>query len=45
MFLAGCRSPGCLAAEEGDVLRQFSAGRYAIFNIIDGLSTTGHWRT
>ena len=35
MFLAGCRSPSCLAAEEGDVLRQFSAGRYALFDIID----------
>ena len=34
MFLAGCRSPSCLAAEKGDVLRQFSAGRYANFNII-----------
>ena len=35
MFLAGCRSSSCLAAEEGDVLRQFSVGRYAILNIID----------
>ena len=35
MFLVGCRLPSCLAAEEGDVLRQFSAGRYANFNIID----------
>ena len=35
MFSAGCRSPSCLAAEEQDILRQFSAGRHAIFNIID----------
>ena len=35
MFLAGCRSPSCFAAEEGDVLCQFSVGQYAIFNIID----------
>ena len=34
-FLEGYRSPSCLAAEEGDVLRQFSKGRYATFNIID----------
>ena len=35
MFLAGCRSPCCLAAEERDVLREFSAGPHAIFKIID----------
>ena len=35
MFLEGCRSPSCVAAEERDVLHQFSAGRQAIFNIID----------
>ena len=35
LFLAGCRSSSCLAAEKQDVLRQFSAGRYAFFNIID----------
>ena len=35
MFLVGCRSPSCLAAKERDVLRQFSAGQHAIFNIID----------
>ena len=35
MFLVGCRSPSCLAAKERDVLRQFFADRYAIFNIID----------
>ena len=35
LFLAGCCSSSCLAAEKRDVLRQFSAGRYAIFNIID----------
>ena len=35
MFLAGYRSPSCLVAEERDVLRQFSAGQYAFFNIID----------
>ena len=35
MFLAGCRSPSCLAAEKRDVLHQFSAGRHAIFNIIN----------
>ena len=34
MFLAGCRSSSCLAAEKRDVLRQFSAGRHAIFKII-----------
>ena len=34
-FLEGYRSPSCLVAEKGDVLRQFSAGRYANFNIID----------
>ena len=34
--LSGCRSPSCVAAEERDVLRQFSAGRHAIFDIIDG---------
>ena len=34
-FLEGCSSPSFLAAEERDVLRQFSAGRFAIFNIID----------
>ena len=30
MFLEGCHSPSCLAAEEQDVLRQFSAGQHAI---------------
>ena len=35
MFLEGYRSPSCFAAEERDVLCQFSAGRHAIFNIID----------
>ena len=35
MLLEGCRSPSCFAADERDVLRQFSAGRHAIFNIID----------
>ena len=35
MFLAGCHSLSCLAAEERDVLRQFSVGRYAIFNMIN----------
>ena len=35
MLLAGCHSPSCLAVEEGDVLCQFSAGQYAILNIID----------
>ena len=35
MFLVGCRSPSCLAAEKRDVLCQFSVGRYAILNIID----------
>ena len=35
MFLVGCCSPSFLAAEERDVLRQFSVDRYAIFNIID----------
>ena len=35
MFLAGCRSPSSLAAEKRDVLCQFSAGQYAILNIID----------
>ena len=34
-FLAGCRSPSCLAAEKRDVLRSYSAGRPAIFTIID----------
>ena len=34
-FLEGCRSPSFLAAEERDVLRQFFAGGFAIFNIID----------
>ena len=34
-LLEGCRSPSCLAAEKWDVLRQFSAGRSAIFEIID----------
>ena len=33
--LRGCHSPSFLAAEERDVLRQFSAGQFAIFNIID----------
>ena len=35
MFLAGCRLPSYLVAEEQDVLCQFSVGRYAIFKIID----------
>ena len=35
MFLVGCCSPSCFAAEEQDVLRQFSTGRHSIFNIID----------
>ena len=34
-FLEGCRSPSFLADEKRDVLRQFSSGRFAIFNIID----------
>ena len=34
MFLEGCRSPSCFAAEKQDVLHQFSVGRHAIFNII-----------
>ena len=34
-FLAGYRSPSCLAAEKRDVLRPYSAGRHAIFTIID----------
>ena len=36
-FLEGCRSPSCLAAEKRDVLRPYSAGRPAIFTIIDRL--------
>ena len=35
MLLVGCHSPSCLAAKEQDVRRQFSAGRYAIFNIVN----------
>ena len=34
-FLPGFRSPSCLAAEKRDVLRSYSAGRPAIFTIID----------
>ena len=34
-FLEGCRSPSFFAAEVRYVLRQFSAGLFAIFNIID----------
>ena len=34
-FLAGCRSPSCLATEKRDVLCPHSAGRHTIFTIID----------